>query len=101
MLPIVGRFYDRSYEPENPGIPLEEFTVRKGGKYRFRVIVASMTFVFKISVDNHRLHVIATDGCDVIEKVVCIRKNVVVFCTNTTHLDNFSMDRCTAYPSRS
>ena len=74
MLFITGRFYNRSYVPENPGIPLEEFIVKKGGKYRFRVIVVSMAFVFKISVDNHRLHVIATDGCDVIDKTVCVRK---------------------------
>ena len=56
--------------PENAGIPLEEFVVRKGGKYRFRVIAASMTFVFKIFIDNHKLHVIATDGCDIIDTVV-------------------------------
>ena len=70
VLLLLGRFYNRSYVPENPGIPLEEFVVRKGGRYRFRVIAASMTFVFKISIDNHKLHVIATDGCDVIDTVV-------------------------------
>ena len=37
-----------------------------GGKYRFRVICTSMTFSFRLSIDNHDLHIIASDGGDVI-----------------------------------
>ena len=39
--------------------------MRRGGRYRFRVVSAAMTFAFAVSVDKHKLHVIATDGCDV------------------------------------
>ena len=48
----------------------ETFHVKKGQKYRFRVICASMAFAFRISVDRHMLHVIASDGSDVITKTV-------------------------------
>ena len=46
------------------------FTVKKDGQYRFRVVVASMTFAFRISIDGHKLHVVAADGSDVVDKVV-------------------------------
>ena len=46
--------------------PLERFKVKVGGRYRFRVISTSMAFTFRLSIDNHDLHIIASDGGDVI-----------------------------------
>lgn len=69
----VGRFYElanSSAEPVNKNVPLETFTISRGLRYRFRLISAAMTFVFRVSVDHHTLHVIATDGSDVREQEV-------------------------------
>lgn len=49
---------------EKDNLDLETFKVTKGGKYRFRVICSSMTFSFRLSIDAHDLHVIASDGHD-------------------------------------
>ncbi|XP_043269699.1 laccase-like isoform X2 [Venturia canescens] len=44
-------------------VPLAEFTVKKGHRYRFRMINAcTMTCPIMLSVEEHRLMVIATDG---------------------------------------
>ena len=42
--------------------PLSVFTVRGNGLYRFRVIGAQSLYAYKLSIDDHQLHVIATDG---------------------------------------
>ncbi|XP_070535321.1 uncharacterized protein [Ptychodera flava] len=47
---------------ENHLIPVETFTVERMKMYRFRVINAAMMFAFDVSIDSHKLHVIATDG---------------------------------------
>ncbi|KAK2190092.1 hypothetical protein NP493_88g01019 [Ridgeia piscesae] len=61
-----GRHYPfNSTTPDNPGVPLEVFHVTNGGKYRFRVINAALAMSFVISIDLHKLHVIAADGHDV------------------------------------
>ncbi|CAE1312425.1 unnamed protein product [Acanthosepion pharaonis] len=61
--PIVngrGRFYSQ------PGVhneaPLAKFTVKPGKKYRFRVIAAGALYPFEISVDGHKLQIVASDG---------------------------------------
>lgn len=56
------RFNPRTNLPENPNIPREIFTVKKGGYYRFRIANSGMDLPFKISIDEHMLHVIASDG---------------------------------------
>ncbi len=74
---ITGRFYNKSTdEVENGYVPLEVFTVQKGGRYRFRVICTSMTYGFRISIDGHMLNIISSDGHDVVTKTV---ESVVVF----------------------
>ena len=58
-----GRHYDPTTDlPENPLIPLEIFKVSKGGRYRFRLICAAMDYSFKVSIDNHTMHVVGSDG---------------------------------------
>ncbi|XP_059146111.1 uncharacterized protein LOC131933346 [Physella acuta] len=56
------------------GAPLSIFTVTNGTDYRFRVIGASGMYPFRISIDNHPLLLVASDGYDcqprVIESVV-------------------------------
>ena len=66
---IIGRHY-KNGTVENPFIPLELFKVKKGGKYRFRVVCAAMLFAFRVSIDGHVLNIISTDGSDVITKQV-------------------------------
>ena len=44
--------------------------MRKGKRYRFRMISSAMAFVFRISIDHHKLHVIATDGNNVVTRIV-------------------------------
>jgi FtsP/CotA-like multicopper oxidase with cupredoxin domain len=57
-------------DPVDPNIPLETFHVQKGFKYRFRVICSSMTFAFRVSIDHHVLHVIATEAEELEEVLV-------------------------------
>lgn len=45
--------------------PLTVFTVAMGKKYRFRVIGGGYGLQYKVSVDGHRLKMIATDGHDI------------------------------------
>ncbi|KAI8511617.1 hypothetical protein Bbelb_107170 [Branchiostoma belcheri] len=58
------RFYDVGPEAENTDVPLEVFEVRRGtsNTYRFRVISAAMIYAYRVSVDQHDLTMIATDG---------------------------------------
>ena len=42
--------------------PVETFNVEKGKRYRFRLIAGTVSCWFKVSVDNHKMNVIATDG---------------------------------------
>ncbi|KAK3579380.1 hypothetical protein CHS0354_029682 [Potamilus streckersoni] len=62
---INGR--GRFNEPEtgnNNGAPLEVFRVMQGKSYRFRVIAAGSMLAFRISVDQHQLMLVASDGHD-------------------------------------
>lgn len=44
-------------------VPLQVFTVKKGHRYRFRLINAGVDYCFyAISIENHNLTVIASDG---------------------------------------
>ncbi|XP_035674595.1 laccase-2-like [Branchiostoma floridae] len=45
--------------------PLSEFTVREGGKIRMRLIHAGGDNNFKVSIDQHALRVLASDGHDI------------------------------------
>ena len=41
---------------------LSEFTVNSGETYRFRLIGAQANFLFRFSIDSHKLTVVSTDG---------------------------------------
>nr|UCK81628.1 laccase-1 [Arenicola marina] len=71
-----GQQYDRATGKSKQEVPLEIFTVTQGRKYLFRAICASMTFGFRLSIDGHTLHVVASDGSDVITRPV---ESLVVF----------------------
>lgn len=43
---------------------MEVFNVTKGSQYRFRVIQAGTIYPLRVSVDNHNITVIASDGYD-------------------------------------
>ena len=45
--------------------PLSVFTVETGKQYRFRVIAGGFAYQHKISVDHHKLKVVAADGSDI------------------------------------
>ena len=55
-----GRFHN----PVNNMAPLTVYDVEKGKKYRFRVIGTGSLYPFRVSVDDHPLTVIASDGYD-------------------------------------
>lgn len=46
------------------------FNVRRGKRVRFRVISAAAMYGFRVSVDDHRITLIAADGLDIIPRVV-------------------------------
>lgn len=61
-----GHYYpDKGEDPLIPELPLETFNVKPDKYYRFRIINAAMLFSFRFSIDEHTIHVIATDGNDV------------------------------------
>ena len=63
-----GRFYHPS--GKHNGAPLEVFKVQKGQMYRFRVISAGNLYPFRISIDEHSLTVVASDGFELQEQTV-------------------------------
>ncbi|KAK3102541.1 hypothetical protein FSP39_012062 [Pinctada imbricata] len=50
--------------------PIEVYNVTQGRQYRFRVIGVGSLYPFRMSVDNHMLTIIASDGFDVKPMVV-------------------------------
>ncbi|XP_062618570.1 uncharacterized protein LOC134280158 [Saccostrea cucullata] len=52
--------------PEKPYIPLETFTVTQNRYYRFRVTNVGIGSAFEISIDDHKLMIVAFDGNDVV-----------------------------------
>ncbi|ELU06335.1 hypothetical protein CAPTEDRAFT_204209 [Capitella teleta] len=66
-----GRLYNKTTSlPVNGHVPLENYVVERGSKYRFRLISASMTFSLRVSIDHHVLHVVSTEAEDLEELVV-------------------------------
>ena len=59
-----GRYLDPSSKTHNEA-PLEIFNVQPTKQYRFRVIGAGALYPWTISIDNHKLTMIATDGFDI------------------------------------
>ena len=51
---------DKTADPKHT--PVEVFNVDYGKRYRFRMISAAPRCFFKVSIDDHELIVIATDG---------------------------------------
>ena len=63
----VGRlFYPHASNctPETK-VPLQEFNVTADNEYRFRMIGVQSWFALRLSIQGHRLRLIATDGVDV------------------------------------
>ncbi|XP_021365307.1 laccase-like [Mizuhopecten yessoensis] len=60
-----GRYYINWVTQEHNNAPLSIFKVRQGQKYRFLVINADNLYPFRISVDNHNISLVATDGYDI------------------------------------
>ncbi|XP_060069167.1 uncharacterized protein LOC132549267 [Ylistrum balloti] len=60
-----GRYYSNFTTEANNAAPLSVFRVQRGQTYRFRVINADILYPFRVSVDNHKITVVATDGYDV------------------------------------
>ncbi|KAL3853270.1 hypothetical protein ACJMK2_016825 [Sinanodonta woodiana] len=63
-----GRYHDPITGLHN-GAPLHTFEVQQGQAYRFRVIGSGSLYPFRISVDEHNLTIVASDGFD-LESVV-------------------------------
>ena len=59
---INGR--GRVHSPDNNMAPLTIFTVEQGKKYRFRVIGPGTLYPFRVSIDEHPLTIVASDGYD-------------------------------------
>ena len=51
-------------------IAFSTYTVDPSGKYRFRIVNSGLANPIKISIDQHELNVVATDGMDVSPAVV-------------------------------
>lgn len=58
-----GRYYSPDTGKHNEA-PLEVFTVTPNEQYRFRVIGSGALYPFRVSVDNHEMTIIASDGYD-------------------------------------
>ncbi|XP_060079004.1 uncharacterized protein LOC132558449 [Ylistrum balloti] len=54
-----GRYYTNNSVNE---APLETFSVEQGKQYRFRVINVGAGYTFRVSIDNHTITLIASDG---------------------------------------
>lgn len=52
------------YTGEDNGAPLTWYRVKEGAQYRFRVIGVGSMYPIRISVDQHPIMVIASDGYD-------------------------------------
>lgn len=50
--------------------PLTQYNVTRGETYRFRVIQAGALYPLRVSVDNHNITVVASDGYDIKPKEV-------------------------------
>ena len=59
-----GRHYKEDNNEHN-GAPLTTYHVKQGNKYRFRVIGTGELYPFRVSVDGHKLSIIASDGYDI------------------------------------
>ncbi|XP_060075388.1 uncharacterized protein LOC132555065 [Ylistrum balloti] len=59
-----GRYYDDLTGNHN-GAPLSSFNVTYGAMYRFRMIATGALYPWRVSIDNHMLIVIASDGMDI------------------------------------
>lgn len=57
-----GRYYYNYGNGTHNEAPLEVFNVKKGSSYRFRVIAVGALYPFRISVDDHVITVIESDG---------------------------------------
>eukprot|EP00927_Polykrikos_kofoidii_P045081 TRINITY_DN38943_c0_g2_i1.p1 TRINITY_DN38943_c0_g2~~TRINITY_DN38943_c0_g2_i1.p1 ORF type:complete len:728 (-),score=102.44 TRINITY_DN38943_c0_g2_i1:347-2530(-) len=74
--------------------PLSIFTVRKDSTYRFRVIHGGSLYPFRVSIDEHKMTLVASDGAELeaveIESFICSpgeRFDVIV--TFDKGVDNF------------
>ena len=63
-----GRFYNAA--GSHNGAPLEMFNVHQNQTYRFRVISAATLYPFRVSVDEHNLTIVASDGFELQEQTV-------------------------------
>lgn len=63
-----GRYHDQETGTHNEA-PLSVFKVVKGQQYRFRMIGTGTLYPFRVSVDEHNLTVVASDGSE-LEPVV-------------------------------
>ncbi|XP_021357767.1 laccase-2-like [Mizuhopecten yessoensis] len=57
-----SRYYNKS--GQHNGAPLSVFHVEKGMDYRFRVIHVGALYPIRISIDNHAITLVASDGYD-------------------------------------
>ncbi|OWF37516.1 Laccase [Mizuhopecten yessoensis] len=58
-----GRFYNGT--GQHNGAPLSVFTVEPGVTYRFRVIHVGALYPIRVSIDEHTLTLVASDGHDI------------------------------------
>jgi FtsP/CotA-like multicopper oxidase with cupredoxin domain len=57
-----GRYYYNYENGTHNEAPLEVFRVKEGSSYRFRVIAVGALYPFRVSVDDHVITVIESDG---------------------------------------
>ncbi|XP_062608275.1 uncharacterized protein LOC134270113 [Saccostrea cucullata] len=65
-----GRYYSDLDKTIHNEAPLEVFSVTQGSTYRFRVIGVGALFPFRVSVDDHVITIIESDGYPVQPKTV-------------------------------
>ncbi|XP_063427005.1 uncharacterized protein LOC134710560 [Mytilus trossulus] len=65
LINAKGRFQEPSTNINANYLPLETFVVTSRQKYLFRMIGIQSISTYRISIDNHKLNVLAIDGADI------------------------------------
>ena len=60
-----GLINGRGRQTSGERIPLSEFIVQPGASHRFRLVHTGAEFTLEVSIDEHLLNVVSTDGNDV------------------------------------
>lgn len=61
----LSSLFDGQNRRTNAAIPLKEYIVNPNGRIRFRIVNTGVFFPFRLSIDGHKLYIVASDGADI------------------------------------